>query len=185
MTKMVVILTAFHRNALQNNRSALGHEENFLLNSMDASGSEETRRRFVERFVSEEETSVVHRHQFSRAQFKERVDGLFRIHVDFAPGRRVVSADREQRDFDLISLADLFEAGKIRAVAAMKNSAAIHVDDEAAESAMQIGEKACAPMGAGRQRDLQRPELHFLPVIELVHDVEAEAVHEMAAPNRA
>ena len=51
-------------------------------------------------------------------------------------------------------------------------------------AAMRVREKSRAPMGAGRQRNLHRTELHGLPVIEFVHDVEAEIVHQIADANR-
>ena len=55
----------------------------------------------------------------------------------------------------------------------MENGAAVDSDDESAERTVQIREESRAPMGAGRQRNVQWTELHGLPVIELMHDVEA------------
>ena len=49
---------------------------------------------------------------------------------------------------------------------------------------MQIREKARTPMGTRRQRNLERTELHGLPVIELMHDIEAEVVDQVAHANR-
>jgi hypothetical protein len=66
----------------------------------------------------------------------------------------------------------------------MKNSAAIDSDNESAKVAMPIREKARAPMGTRRQRNLERTEVHGLPVIEFMHDVEAEVVDQVAHANR-
>ena len=49
---------------------------------------------------------------------------------------------------------------------------------------MEVGQEARAPMRARRQRNFNGAELHRLPVIELVHDVEAQVVHQIADANR-
>ena len=91
----------------------------------------------------------MHRDQHFCAEFDERLDGLLGVHVHLPASRRVVSADRQQRDVDLVALTDFFEAREISAVAAMKNRAAIHSYDESAEAAMAIGQKTRAPMMRG------------------------------------
>src|SRR5207302_3574656 len=101
-------------------------------------------------FVPETETTVMHRHQSLRAQLEKRLHGFLGIHVDFAPGRRVVTADRQQRDLDIVPLTDFLEALEVSAVAAMENRAAIHLDDEPAEAAVKIGQETRAPMRARR-----------------------------------
>ena len=102
----------------------------------------------------------------------------------FARERRIVSADRQKRDFNVVALADFFESLEIRTVAAVKNGAPIRADDKAAEAAMSIGEKARAPMMRGRERDPERTELDRLPFIEFVHDIETEPVHQTPDPDR-
>ena len=62
----------------------------------------------------------------------------------------------------------------------MKNRAAFDCDDESAETAMQIRQKTRAPMITGRKRNFDRAELDRLPVIEFMHDVETEIVHQIA-----
>src|ERR1700730_8564676 len=111
---------------------------------MRAGAGKQSFRRFVERFETEAKGPIMHRDHGFRAQFEKRLDRLLRVHVHFATGRRLVSADRQQGDVDLVTVADFLEAGKISAVAAMKNSTPIHRDDEAAKSAMQIGQKSRA-----------------------------------------
>ena len=90
----------------------------------------------MERLKPEAKSSVMHRYQSFSVKFEESFHGLFRIHVNFAAGWCLISADRKQGDVDLVALADFFEPGEISAVAAMKNRAAIHRDDESAEVAM-------------------------------------------------
>ena len=104
--------------------------------------------------------------------------------MHFATGRRLVSADWQQGNVDFVTVADFLEAGKISTVAAMKNGAPVHRDDEAAKGAMQIGQKSRAPVMARCKRDFQRAELHRLPVIELVHDMETKIVHQISHAHR-
>src|ERR1700680_1286502 len=128
------------------------------------------------RFETKAKGPIMHRDHGFRAQFEKRLDRLLRVHVHFATGWRLVSADRQQSDVDLVTVADFLEAGKISAVAAMKNGAAIHHDDEPAKGAMQIGQKSRAPVMARCKGDFQRAKLDRLPVIELVHDMEPKIV---------
>ena len=79
---------------------------------MRAGAGEQSFRRFVERFETKPKSSVMHRHQSFRAQFQKRLDRLLRVHVNFATGRRLVSADRQQGDVDLVTVADFSKAGK-------------------------------------------------------------------------
>ena len=62
----------------------------------------------------------------------------------------------------------------------MKDRAPADLDDEAAEAAMRIVQHPRAPVVARRERDLQRPVLVGLPVVQLVDAAEAEVVHEIA-----
>ena len=56
-------------------------------------------------------------------------------------------------------------------------------DHKPAEIAMQIRKEPRTPVMAGRERNLQRPELNGLPVIKLVHDVKTEIMHEVPYPH--
>ena len=73
--------------------------------------------------------------------------------MHFAAARRVVGADGQERDVDVVPLADLLEAVEIGGVAAVKNRAPFRLDDEAAEAAMRIVQHPRAPMMAGRERN--------------------------------
>ena len=108
---------------------------------------EQTHRRFVERFVAETKSSVMHRHQRFRTQFVEGFDRFLGIHVDFATGRRVVSADRQKRDIDIVVFADFPEAGKVSAVAAMKNVAAINLKERIRRSRGASRQENARPNG--------------------------------------
>src|SRR5664279_311688 len=105
----------------QNNRLTFGHDEHFILNALSPRSCLQTLEWLLHRFKAETEGPVMHRDQSFRAKLGKRSHCLFRIHVDLAAGRCVVSANRQQRDIDLITLADFSEAGKKRAIATMKN----------------------------------------------------------------
>src|SRR4051794_21506669 len=122
----------------------------------------------------------MHRHQFFRAQLKECLYCFFRIHVDLASTWRIICADRQERDLDIVALADFLEAREISAVATMENRATVRFDNEAAKTAMQISQETGSPMMARCQGNFQPIERHALPVIELMHDVETEVVNERA-----
>src|ERR1700730_4159230 len=126
---------------LYHHRRTLCHDENLIFDATKAGGGEQTRRRLIERFVSQTEASVMHRHQSLTAQFLECLDRLLRIHVNFATRRRVVGADGKQRDIDRVALANFLESRKVGTVAAMKNRAVIDGDNESTKVAMQIREK--------------------------------------------
>ena len=49
---------------------------------------------------------------------------------------------------------------------------------------MQIVQETRAPMVTGRERNSDRTELDRLPVVELVHDVETEIVHQISHADR-
>src|SRR5262249_38998821 len=89
-----------------------------------------------------------------------------------------------QRNLDPIALTDFSETGKVGAIAAVKNGAAVCRDDESAEVAMQIRQKPGAPVMTRCQRNFERAELDGLPVIELVHDVKPEIVHQVSYAHR-
>src|SRR5207247_6853618 len=124
------------RNALQNHGVGFSHDEDLLVGAVRARGRKQACRRFMERLKPEAKSSVMHRYQSLSVKFEESFHSFFRIHVNFAAGWCLISADRKQGDVDLVALADFFEPGEISAVAAMKNRAAIHSDDESPEFAM-------------------------------------------------
>src|SRR3982751_154612 len=133
----------------------------------------------MHRFEAESKSSVVHGDQSLGAKFDKRFDCFLWIHVNFTAGRRFVRPDRKQRNLNSVAIADLFKARKVCAVTAVKNSAVIRRDDKSAEVAMQIRQKPRAPVMTGCQRDFDGAKLDCLPIIELVHDVEAEIVYQV------
>ena len=50
--------------------------------------------------------------------------------------------------------------------------------------AVQIREKPCTPVMTGRERNFERAQLDCLPVIELVHDLKTEIVHQVSHAHR-
>src|ERR1043166_1406270 len=117
-------------------------------------------------------------------QLKKCLHRLLWIHVNFAAGHRVVSANGKQCDFDIKAVTDFLEPWEISGVATVKNGAAIRRDDESTKVAVPVREKTCAPVMARSKRDFQWPELDRLPVIQLVHNVEAKVVHQISHAHR-
>ena len=130
--------------------------------------------------VAEPECAVVHGHKALGAEFGEGLDGFLGVHVHFAPARRVVGADGQERDVDVVALADFFEAIEICGVATVENGAVVDLDDKASKAAMGIVEHAGAPMMAGGERYFERAEFVMLPIVEFVDALKAEVVHEVA-----
>ena len=102
----------------------------------------------------------------------------------FARQRRIVSADGQERDLDVVAFADLFETFEIGSVAAMKYRSAIGSNDEPAKTAMRVGQKTRTPMMCRRQRHAQRPELNRLPFVKFVDNIESEAMDQTPHANR-
>ena len=169
---------------LKHNRLALGHHQNLFLDAMFASSGEQTLRRFVKRFESETKCPVMHRDQGVGTYLKKCLNRFLGIHVNFAACGRFVRANRKQRDIDPVAVADFLEAGKVSAVAAVKNSAAIRRDHKTAEIAMQIRQETGAPVVTGGERNLERPELDRLPIIELVHNMKPQIMDEISYAHR-
>src|SRR5207244_4429612 len=145
---------------------------------------EQSFRRFMKGFEAKTESSIMHRHQSFRAKLRKCFDRFLRIHVHLAPGRRLVCADWQERNIDVVVLSDFSEAGKISAVATMKDRTAFCLDQESAETAMEISQESRAPVITRRQRNFDRPEFHGLPVIKFVHDVETKIVHQIPHTDR-
>ena len=61
----------------------------------------------------------------------------------------------------------------------MKDGASVCCDDKSAKIAMRIRKEAGAPVVAWRKRNFKWTQFHRLPVIELVHDVETELMHQI------
>ena len=173
------VFAAFHRNALQHDGFPLGHHQDLFLNPVFAGGFEQTLRRFMQRFEAEAKSPVVHRDQSLGAEFEKCFDRFFWIHVNFPACWRFVSTDGEQSNFDRVAVADFFKAGKVGAIAAVKNGSAIRRNDEPTKVAVQICEKPRTPVMTGRERNFERTQLDCLPVIEFVHDVKAEIMHQV------
>src|SRR5438477_2982872 len=162
----------WRENFLKHDRFSFSHDEQLVFDSMHTRGFAQALEWFFERFVAQAKTSVMHRHECPRLEFIERAHGFFRIHMHFARERRIVGADRQKGDLDVVTFADLPEALEISSVAAMKNGSTIGSNDEAAKAAMRVSEKTRAPMMRRRQRNAQRSKLDGLPFIKLVHNVE-------------
>ena len=95
----------------------------------------------------------MHRNQSLRTKLEKCFYRFLGIHMNFAAGGRFVSANGEQCDLDLVAVADFLEPGKVRAVATVKNRAAIRSDYKSAKIAMQVGEEPGAPVVARGERN--------------------------------
>jgi len=147
-------------------------------------GLAQTLERFFERLVTEAKSAVVHRDESFRLEFRERLHGFFRVHMYFASKRRIVRTDWQERDLDVVAFADFFESLEIGGVSTMKNRPAIQAKNETAEAAMGVSQKTRSPMMRRCERNSKRTELDRLPFIELVHDVESQAVDQAPDADR-
>ena len=66
----------------------------------------------------------------------------------------------------------------------MKNRAPIRGDYKPAEIAMQIRKETGAPVMTRGERNLERPELDRLPIIELVHNMKPQIMDEISYAHR-
>src|SRR5438045_3916403 len=137
--------------SLKDDRFSFGHDEHFILDPVDAGGLTQTLERLFERLITEPKSSVMHRHERSRFEFVECANRFLRIHVHLAGEWRIVGADRQERDLNVVTFADLLESFEVGGVAAMKNRATIRPDDKTPEAAMRIRQKPRAPMMRGCQ----------------------------------
>ena len=106
---------------------------------------------YVKRFEAEAKCPVMHRDQSFGPEFEKGLHRFLWIHVNFAAGRRLIGANRKERDVDLVTVPDFLKPGKVSAVAAVKNRASVRRDNKSAKIAMQIGEESRAPVMTGRE----------------------------------
>src|SRR5215204_1526990 len=106
---------------LKHLRRPLGHDRDAVFQSMLSRTGTQALDRFLQRLVAQAEAAVMHGHHPFRAQIKKRLDRLLWVHVHIPPRRRVVGADWEQSDVDLVTRADLAKSIEIRRVAAMEH----------------------------------------------------------------
>ena len=97
----------------------------------------------MHRFEAEAKSPVVHRDQSLGAEFQKCFDRFFWIHVNFPACWCFVSTDGKKSNFDRVTVPDFFKAGKVGAIAAVKNGSAIRRNDESAKVAVQIRKKPC------------------------------------------
>jgi len=170
--------------SLQHDRFSLGHDKHLIFDAVDASRFAQTLERFFQRLVPQAKTAVMHRHECLCFELVESAHRFFRIHVHFARKWRIVSADGQKRDLDVVAFTDFFESFEISSVAAMKYGTPIRADYETAKAAMSIRKKASAPMMRGSERNFERTELDGLPFIQFVHNVEPEPMDQTSDANR-
>ena len=170
--------------SLQHDRFSFGHDEDFVFDAMNASRFAQTLERFFQRLVTQTKTAVMHRHECLCFELVESAHRFFRIHVHFAREWRIVSADGQKRDLDVVAFANFFEALEISGIAAMKHGAPVRADYETAKAAMSIRKKARAPMMRRSERNFERTELDRLPFIQFVHNVEPEPMDQTSDANR-
>src|SRR5262249_60943283 len=91
--------------------------------------------------------------------------------MHFARKRRIVGADRQKRDLDVVTLADFLETFEVGGVAAMKNRGAVRANNKAAKATMSIRQKPRAPMMGRRERGARRTAPRRLPFVEMLQRV--------------
>src|SRR5207253_300910 len=138
-------------HSLEHHWLAFGHDKYLVFNAVNARGLAQTLEWFFEWLVTETKSAVMHRHERFRFELVESAHRFFRIHVHFARKWRIVSADGQKRDLDVVAFTDFFESFEISSVAAMKHGAAVRADYETAKAAMSIRKKASAPVMRGSE----------------------------------
>src|SRR5579859_6036476 len=86
--------------------------------------------------------------------------------MDVAELRRIVGADRKQREFGIKPSSDLAEAREIGCVARVVDRVFARLQHESAITAMRIFQNARAPVARWDVRDRQRSPARTLPPIE-------------------
>ena len=140
--------------------------------------------RLVVRFISEREGPVVHRDECLRAKIGKRPNSLFRVHVDIAPTRRLVGADRHQRDVDLVAFTDFLEPVKIGTVATMEDTFPCRSNNVSAVITMGVVNEACAPVMGGSVDDFQFIEGERVPDFHLMDGGKSQALDEGTTTHR-
>ena len=135
---------------------------------------------FVEWFVTQTKSSIVHRHECAGFELEEGINGFLGIHVDIAFGRGLVSADGKEGNFDRQPLTDFCEALEPCTVAAVKNRPSCVLNMETTKSSVAIVEQAGSPMSRWGQSDFQIAHLEALPLAKLLDTVETKAVNKSA-----
>src|SRR5215831_7392722 len=138
----------------------------------------------MQRFKAEAKRAVMHRDQSLRTQLEKRFHGFLRIHMNFAASRGFVGANGKQCDLDLVPVSDFLEPRKVSAVAAVKNRTTVRSDEEPAEIAMRVREETGAPVVTRGESYFERSKFDRLPIIQLVHNVKSEIVHQVPNTHR-
>src|SRR5437660_11060025 len=142
--------------SLMLDRFSLGHDNHLIFDAVDASRFAQTLERFFQRLVTQAKSAVMHRHERFRFELVESAHRFFRIHVHFARKWRIVSADGQKRDLDVVAFTDFFESFEISSVAVMKQGSPVRADYESAKATMSIRKKASTPMMRGIERIFKR-----------------------------
>jgi len=165
---------------LKNLGSAFFEQANTIKDSALSGVANEPLWGLVERFVAEAEGSEMHWDKSFCPELEEGFDGLLWVHVDIPLGRGVVGTDWQECNFHGQALADLAESLKIGAVATVENRAPGIFDVESPEAAVRIVQNPRAPMPSRCECDLERAKFKGLPVLQLLHMLEAESMNEAA-----
>ena len=126
----------------------------------------------------------MHRDEQFRVEVDKGARGFLRVHVHIASARRFVSADRHQRDVDVVLHAYLGEAAKVRAISAVKHALAAGTHDVAAVIAVRVVKETRAPMVRRRVDDLELIKLQLIPDAHLVGRGKPEFFHQRPAALR-
>ena len=149
-------------------------DEDFIADAEAVGFCEQALDGFVEGFVSERESAVMHGDEDFRAEIGEGTDGLLGVHVDIAAAGGFVGTDGHECDVDAVTFADFGEAVEVGAVAAVKNAFAAGFHDVATVVAMGVVDVTCAPMMTRSMDDSHAIDFHFIPNIDFVDGRETE-----------
>jgi hypothetical protein len=158
---------------------SLSHDRDAILNAVFSGAGTQSLNRLFQWLVTEAKAPVVHRHHPSSAEILKSLNRFLGIHVHVAAGRWVVCPDGKQGDVDFVARANLSETIEVRGVSTVKDRPPGCFDDESPKSTVRVVQHPGAPMVTRRERNVQRPMLVSLPVVQLVNAPKAEVVNEV------
>src|SRR5579859_1714926 len=152
---------------LEESGDAFFHDYDFIFDSGRAGFLIQQLQRLVDRFVREAEGAVVHGNHPPRLEVEKGSRSIRGIGMHVAKLRRIVSADRKQRELRSEASPDLAKPRKIRGVARVIDGVLARFQHEAAVAPMRILQNPRAPVARGHVGYRQIAVARSLPPVEL------------------
>src|SRR5262245_29323375 len=135
--------------------------------------------RLIHRLVGEPEASVVHRDHPASLQIEESSRRICGAGMHVAEIRRMVSANRKQRQLRGQTISDLAKSRKVSRVARVVDGVMIVAQHVSAIAAMRVFQHSRAPMPRRHMSDGQPAMPIAVPPIEFDDIAEAEISHQV------